>query len=135
MVPHDKIKAAARERMARTGESYVGARYEAIKAHAANRDDPTPHMSGFVAVDVSPLMESIGRVTDFSPLMESIRQATDFSPLMESIRQATDFSPLMESIRQATDFSPLMESIRQATDFSSAMSGMFRQASWYRPGR
>ena len=117
MVPHDKIKAAARERMARTGESYVGARYEAIKAHAADReDDFAPNTSGFVAVDVSPLMESIGRTVDVGPVAESIRQAMDIGPVAESIRQAMDIGPVAESIRQAMDVGPVAESIRQAMD-------------------
>ena len=32
------------------------------------------------------------------------------------------------------DVGPVAESIRQAMDVSSSMSGMFRQASWYRSG-
>lgn len=32
-VSHDKIKAAARSRVAETGESYVRARYEVLKAY------------------------------------------------------------------------------------------------------
>jgi hypothetical protein len=40
---HDKIKAAARERMARTGESYAAARRAVIREHqAADGDIPAP---------------------------------------------------------------------------------------------
>jgi hypothetical protein len=123
MMSHDKIKAAARERMARTGESYVAARYEVIKTHAADGDDrSTPNMGGFAAADISSLPESIRQVTDFSsPLSEMFRQAADITPLMDSIRQAADVGPLMESVResmrQAADVGPLMESMRRAAEY------------------
>jgi hypothetical protein len=45
---HDKIKAAARERMARTGEPYAAARRAVIREHqAAGRDVPSPGAQWF----------------------------------------------------------------------------------------
>jgi hypothetical protein len=46
---HDKIKAAARKRMAETGEPYATARREVIKEHKAARDrqGPVPGMRRF----------------------------------------------------------------------------------------
>jgi hypothetical protein len=39
-MPHDRIKAAARRRMALTGESYAAARREVIKDHKAEAESP-----------------------------------------------------------------------------------------------
>jgi hypothetical protein len=52
---HDKIRAAARERMARTGESYAAARRAVIKEHpAAASETPRPRTQWFaISYDAS----------------------------------------------------------------------------------
>lgn len=47
-MPHDKIKAAARKRMAETGEKYTTARRKVIEEHAklkAQQADPEPEVT------------------------------------------------------------------------------------------
>jgi hypothetical protein len=59
---HDKIKAAARERMARTGESYAAARRAVVREHqAAGGDIPSPGARWF-AISYSDTWT--GRFTD-----------------------------------------------------------------------
>ena len=51
-MPHDKIRAAARKRMAQTGEPYAAARRAVVSEHqAAGVGDPPPG-AGLRAADV-----------------------------------------------------------------------------------
>jgi len=66
-VSHDKIKAAARRRMVRTGESYVTPRREMIKAHKATQ------RSLLLSEVYGP--QFLGQVIDIGALTEPLRQA------------------------------------------------------------
>ncbi len=66
---HDKIKSAARRRMAQTGDSYTTARREVIKAYkAVHRDISTSDTSGFEAAE-----------PDMGALSAAMRQAADLT--------------------------------------------------------
>jgi hypothetical protein len=51
-MPHDKIRAAARERMARTGEPYAAARRAVISEHHAAEAGQPARRRGLRAADV-----------------------------------------------------------------------------------
>jgi hypothetical protein len=116
---HDKIKAAARRRMARTGESYQTARLEVIKAYkAARRRDQ--------------LSEAIGpnvfsQVIGARMISEPFRQAMEAHARMmsEPLRQAMEANARMmsEPLRQAMEAHARMmsEPLRQAMEAHARM--------------
>lgn len=90
MVSHDKIKAAARRRMARTGESYVTARREVIKAHKATRRRTL--MSEVVD------FQGLHQIIDMRPIAESLRYMADAQAAAVAV---VNMRPIAESLRQA----------------------------------
>jgi hypothetical protein len=62
---HDKIKAAARKRMAETGEPYATARREVIRAHYTPAEAPPPVTKWF-AIDCSELGRFSGKGAEHS---------------------------------------------------------------------
>ena len=104
---HDKIRSAARRRMAQTGESYTAARREVIKTYTAARRD--------VSVSDSSSFETT--MPDVSWISDALRQAVMPKHLAKTMRAATmpDVSWISDALRQAVMPKHLAKTMRAAT--------------------
>jgi hypothetical protein len=112
---HDKIKTAARERVAQTGESYAAARAAVIKEHkAARRRQSIPDVSNLVGQipDMSKLAGEMPDVAKLAGEMPDVAKLADEMP---------DVSKLDEAILAAVADSAVDQAILAATAADSAV--------------
>lgn len=116
---HDKIQAAARKRMAKTGESYVAARYAVIMARkGAQGAASTSTLSSLIRAHLSIVCEATEQAAGIGSFADSISTVADLGMLSQITEQIAEVRSFADAIRDATSFGTLRDTVGHVAGFS-----------------